>query len=128
MWSLLLPIALSLTGMTPPLGLAQATTPLAARVQSAAKFYWHRDGFMGMVGVQGSHHLVYGAGFGYANVQRQIRLGMTTRFRIGSISKQITAAGSLLRSDSKGLSAGFKRTHERTAIALKDRAKHPWMR
>ena len=74
MRSLLLPIALSFTGMTLPLGLAQATTPLAERVQSAAKFYRDRDGFMGVVGVQRSHHLVYGAGFGYANVERKTRL------------------------------------------------------
>jgi CubicO group peptidase (beta-lactamase class C family) len=82
--------------MTLLLGLAQANTPLAARVQSAAKFYRHRDGFMGVVGVQRSHHLVYGAGFGYANVERKTRLKMTTRFRIGSISKQFTAAAILL--------------------------------
>lgn len=49
-----------------------------------------------MVAVQRSHHLVYGAGFGYANVERQIRFDMTTRFRIGSISKQFTAAAILL--------------------------------
>jgi CubicO group peptidase (beta-lactamase class C family) len=96
MRSLLLPIALSLTGLTLPLGLAQATTPLAARFQSSAKFYRDRDGFMGVVGVQRNHHLVYGAGFGYANVERQIRFDMTTRFRIGSISKQFTAAAILL--------------------------------
>jgi CubicO group peptidase (beta-lactamase class C family) len=94
--SLLLPIILSFAGMTLPLGLAQPTTPLAAHIQSSAKFYRDRDGFMGVVGVQRSHHLVYGAGFGYANVEQHIPFDMDTRFRIGSLSKQFTAAAILL--------------------------------
>jgi CubicO group peptidase (beta-lactamase class C family) len=96
MRSLLLPIILILAGVTLPLGRAQATTPLAARIEGSAKFYRDRDGFMGVVGVQRSHHLVYGAGFGYANVERHIPLDINTRFRIGSLSKQFAAAAILL--------------------------------
>lgn len=51
---------------------------------------------MGVVGVQRSHHLVNESGFGYANVERHIPSDTNTRFRIGSLSKQFTAAAILL--------------------------------
>jgi hypothetical protein len=57
--------------------------------------------------------------------------GLLNYARIGATAFQRDAArnrSELLRSDSKGLSVGFKRTQERTAAALSDRAKHPWMR
>jgi CubicO group peptidase (beta-lactamase class C family) len=69
---------------------------LSARIQRAAAFYRDRDGFMGLVAVQRDHRLVYVSGFGYANVALNIPFGPDTRFPIGSVSKQFTAAAILL--------------------------------
>jgi CubicO group peptidase (beta-lactamase class C family) len=96
MRSLLLSIVLTLAGTALPPAAAQTTTPLAQRIENSAKFYQDRDRFMGVIEVQRDHHLLFGAGFGYADLEHHIPFDLTTRFRIGSLSKQFTAAAILL--------------------------------
>jgi len=77
-------------------GLAHPESHLSARIERSATFYRGRDGFMGAVAVQRNHHLVYESGYGDANVASKIPFGRDTRFPIGSVSKQFTAAAILL--------------------------------
>jgi CubicO group peptidase (beta-lactamase class C family) len=77
-------------------GPVQPEAQLSARIQRAATFYHDKDGFMGVVAVQRDHHLIYESGYGYANVALKIPFGRDTRFPIGSVSKQFTAAAILL--------------------------------
>ena len=69
---------------------------MAARINRAATFYQHRDGFMGMVAVARDHQLILQRGYGYANLEWQIPFTPDTRFRIGSLTKQFSAAAILL--------------------------------
>lgn len=69
---------------------------LSARIQRAAAFYRKRDGFMGVVAVQCSHRLIYESSFGFANAAARMPFRPDTRFPIGSISKQFTAAAILM--------------------------------
>lgn len=92
-------ISLILAFLAPPLigRPAQTGAPsLPTRIAHSAKFYRDRDGFMGVVAVQRSHHLIYEVGYGYANVASHIPFERDTRFPIGSLSKQFTAAAILL--------------------------------
>ena len=75
---------------------AQAVATMAARINQAATFYQNRDGFMGMVGVARDHQIIFQRGYGYANLESQIPFTPDTRFRIGSLTKQFTAAAILL--------------------------------
>lgn len=75
---------------------AQAVPTMAARINRAATFYQHRDGFMGMVAVARDHQLILQRGYGYANLEWQIPFTPDTRFRIGSLTKQFSAAAVLL--------------------------------
>jgi CubicO group peptidase (beta-lactamase class C family) len=69
---------------------------MAARIDRAATFYQNRDGFMGMVAVARGHQIIFQRGYGYANLESQIPFTPDTRFRIGSLTKQFTAAAILL--------------------------------
>jgi CubicO group peptidase (beta-lactamase class C family) len=69
---------------------------LSSRMDHAALFYRKRDGFSGMAAVARNHQLIFQRGYGYANLEWQIAFTPDTRFRIGSISKQFTAAAILL--------------------------------
>jgi CubicO group peptidase (beta-lactamase class C family) len=51
---------------------------------------------MGVVAVQRAHHLVFEGGYGYANRSSHTPFDRDTRFPIGSLSKQFTAAAILL--------------------------------
>jgi len=75
---------------------AQEQISLPARIDRAAKFYRNRDGFMGMVAVARDHQLIFQRGYGYANLEWEIPFTPDTRFRVGSLSKQFTAAAILL--------------------------------
>jgi CubicO group peptidase (beta-lactamase class C family) len=75
---------------------AQSDSQISMRIQRAAEFYRNRDGFMGVVAVQRDHHLVYESGYGYANLASKTSFTSQTRFPIGSLSKQFTAAAILL--------------------------------
>ena len=78
------------------IGPAQAEGRLSARIQHSARFYRDRDGFMGVVAVGRAHHLIYEAGYGYANMASHVPFKRDTHFPIGSVSKQFTAAAILL--------------------------------
>jgi len=76
---------------------AQPGVPhLSTRIEHSAEFYHHRYGFMGVVAVERAHHLVYESGYGYANMASHTAFDRDTRFPIGSLSKQFTAAAILL--------------------------------
>jgi len=90
---LLILASLELIGLP---GQMQPDGRLSGRMERAAAFYQDRDGFMGVVAVQRDHHLVYESGYGYANVALKVPFGHETRFPVGSISKQFTAAAILL--------------------------------
>ena len=77
-------------------GSAQREAQLSARIQHAAKFYRDRDGFSGVIAVQRDHNLIYESGYGYANAALRTPFQADTRFPIGSVSKQFTAAAVLL--------------------------------
>ncbi len=88
-------LAVSFVLATPPAP-AQAVPGLANRMERAAAFYQNRDGFMGMVAVARDHKIVFQHGYGYANLESKILFTLDTRFRIGSLTKQFTAAAILL--------------------------------
>jgi CubicO group peptidase (beta-lactamase class C family) len=88
-------LAVSFVLAIPP-ATAQAIPGLATRMERAAAFYQNRDGFMGMVAVARDHKIVFQHGYGYANLESKILFTLDTRFRIGSLTKQFTAAAILL--------------------------------
>ena len=88
-------LAISFVLAIPPVT-AQAIPGLANRMESAATFYRNRDGFMGMVAVARDHQIVFQHGYGYANLESKISFTLDTQFRIGSLTKQFTAAAILL--------------------------------
>lgn len=96
MLSLLISLILASLAQTTAPGPAQPEAQLSARIERAATFYRARDGFMGMVAVHRDHHLVDESGYGYANLALKTPFGPHTRFPIGSLSKQFTAAAILL--------------------------------
>jgi CubicO group peptidase (beta-lactamase class C family) len=87
-------LVLPLVSATP--ASAQTESHLPARIQQSATFYRNQDGFMGVVAVQRKQHLLYESGYGYANVTAKTPFTPDTRFPVGSISKQFTAAAILL--------------------------------
>jgi len=90
---LALVISAALTG---PPGAAQAGPLVSTRIDRAAEFYHSRDSFMGMVAVARNHHVIFLRGYGYANLESKTPFTPNMRFRIGSLSKQFTAAAILL--------------------------------
>src|ERR1700722_11985549 len=83
-----------LLAVPPPI--AQQASPTAVRIDRAATFYEKRDGFMGMVAVARDHQIIFPRGYGYANLESKTPFPPDTRFRIGSLTKQFTAAAILL--------------------------------
>jgi CubicO group peptidase (beta-lactamase class C family) len=67
-----------------------------SRIERIARFYRDRDGFMGTVAVAKEGRTVFDRSYGYADVERNIPFTEPTRFPIGSLSKQFTAAAILL--------------------------------
>ena len=88
-------LAISFVSAIPP-ATAQAIPGLANRMERAGNYYQNRDGFMGMVAVARDHQIVFQDGYGYANLESKILFTMDTQFRIGSLTKQFTAAAILL--------------------------------
>jgi len=96
MRSLLISLILASLELSSVSGPAPPEARLSARIQRAATFYRDKDEFMGVVAIQRDHHLIYESGYGYANVASKTPFGPKTRFPIGSVSKQFTAAAILL--------------------------------
>jgi CubicO group peptidase (beta-lactamase class C family) len=61
-----------------------------------AQFYHDREGLSGVIAVERNHHLLFQAGCGYANYEKQTPFKRDTRFAVASLSKQFTAAAILL--------------------------------
>jgi CubicO group peptidase (beta-lactamase class C family) len=94
--SLLISLALISLGLATMYASAQSEAQMPARIQRAATYYRNRDGFMGVIAIQRDHHLIYESGYGYANLASKTPFTPQTRFPIGSLSKQFTAAAILL--------------------------------
>ncbi|WP_058188360.1 serine hydrolase domain-containing protein [Terracidiphilus gabretensis] len=99
MRSLLISLILASLGLSIVPAPARSESQMPTRIQRAAEFYHNHDGFMGVVAVQRDHHLIYESGYGYANVASKTPFTQQTRFPIGSLSKQFTAAAILLLQD-----------------------------
>jgi CubicO group peptidase (beta-lactamase class C family) len=67
-----------------------------SRIEHIAEFYRQRDGFMGTVVVARKGQTLFEKSYGYADVEKQSPFKQDTRFPIGSLSKQFTAAAILL--------------------------------
>lgn len=102
--------------MTTPSRLAAATTALALLLPCAAEVSLE-DGAKNHLGkltqetlpglavlVARDGNIVYQAGFGFADIEKKIPVTPETKFRIGSVSKQFTAAALLRLADEGKLS------------------------
>ncbi|MFZ0639259.1 MAG: serine hydrolase domain-containing protein [Candidatus Acidiferrales bacterium] len=99
---LFLLLCVCLSGYSAPIAFAQtATAPaLASEPYAEARAHAHAignellaRGIPGLaVAVAVDGHLVYAEGFGYADLEERVPAWPTTKFRIGSISKTLTAA------------------------------------
>jgi ABC-type multidrug transport system ATPase subunit/CubicO group peptidase (beta-lactamase class C family) len=67
-----------------------------SRIHSAVHSYVSRDRFMGSVLIARGGQIVFSKGYGYADVERRTPNTPSTRFPIGSLTKQFTAAAVLL--------------------------------
>ena len=105
-------------GVSTTLAPAQSEAQMTTRIQRAAEFYRKRDGFMGVIALQRDHHLVYESGYGYANAALKTAFTPNTRFPIGSLSKQFTAAAILLlQQDGKLKTSDLLNRHYQNAPA-----------
>jgi CubicO group peptidase (beta-lactamase class C family) len=68
----------------------------SSQFRRIAAFYRNRDGFMGMAVVAKDNRILFAKNYGYANIEWHIPFAEDTRFPIGSLSKQFTAAAILL--------------------------------
>lgn len=98
---ILLSFCLSFTGLYAPIAAAQTAAPaVVAEPYADARAHAHKigdellaRGIPGMsVAVAVDGHLVYAEGFGSADLEERVPAWPTTKFRIGSISKTLTAA------------------------------------
>ncbi|MGA2889164.1 MAG: serine hydrolase domain-containing protein [Terracidiphilus sp.] len=92
----ILPVVAIFFVLAVPSAAAQAVSAMAVRIDRAATFYQNHDGFMGMVAVARDHQIIFQRGYGHADRESQIPFTPDTRFRIGSLTKQFTAAAILL--------------------------------
>lgn len=91
---LLLPAALAAQTSAP--SAAPAPAPYAAAVDSARRLvdaFVRTERVVGLaLAVGAGDRIVWSEGFGYADVEQRVPVWPTTKFRIGSISKSLTAA------------------------------------
>jgi CubicO group peptidase (beta-lactamase class C family) len=69
---------------------------LPARIEQIPRSYARNNQFMGAVLVAEGDRVIIDKGYGYANIERQEPNTPDTKFRLGSITKQFTAACVLL--------------------------------
>jgi CubicO group peptidase (beta-lactamase class C family) len=86
-------VFLALTGILLPLALAAQDT---ARMDAVVRSYVDGKTFMGSVLVARDGEVLFSKGYGYANLEWEIPNTPTTKFRLGSVTKQFTAAAVLL--------------------------------
>lgn len=68
----------------------------AARMDQIASDYYTRKQFMGAVLVAQGDHILFEKDYGYANLEWNTPFALDAKFRIGSMTKQFTAASILL--------------------------------
>src|SRR5262249_32271870 len=77
-----------------------ASSPLqnveSARMDQIAQSYVSNKHFMGAVLVARDNNVLFSKGYGFANLEWDIPNTPSTKFRIGSLTKQFTAAAILL--------------------------------
>jgi len=94
---LLLAISLSVTAQTATAPAPQAPYSAAAEHARAIAKGWLARGIPGLsIAVAIDGKVVYSEGFGFADLEQRIPVSPSTRFRIGSISKPLTAVGLVL--------------------------------
>jgi CubicO group peptidase (beta-lactamase class C family) len=84
---------------------AQAA-PDAARIDQVIQTYVTRHKFMGTVLVARGETVIFDRAYGYANLETMDPTATDTRFRIGSMTKQFTAAAILLLEERNRLQTG----------------------
>src|SRR5215831_9726224 len=67
-----------------------------ARIDEIPRSYARNNQFMGTVLVAEGDRVILNKGYGYANIERQEPNTPDTKFRLGSVTKQFTAACVLL--------------------------------
>jgi CubicO group peptidase (beta-lactamase class C family) len=67
-----------------------------ARMEQVVQSYAANQSFMGSVLIARGSHVLLSKGYGFANLEWNIPNSPTTKFRLGSITKQFTAASILL--------------------------------
>ncbi len=81
-------------------------TATIARLRSEIETYVHayaeEQGFMGTILVARGDHVLFSEGFGFANLELNVLNTTETMFRVGSVSKQFTAAA-ILQLQERGL-------------------------
>lgn len=85
-------LVLALLASVQPLA-AQQHTEAIAQARALAKQWMAERGYVGLgiaVGIKGE--IVWSEGFGYADLEQQVPVTRETKFRIGSVSKSLTAA------------------------------------
>lgn len=78
----------------------------APRMEQVVQFYVSRKQFMGSVLVARDKTVLFEKGFGFANLEWDIPNSPTTKFRLGSLTKQFTAACILLLQERGKLNVG----------------------
>ena len=84
--------------LAPAIGSAQtpATPAQIARIDQVARYYVEKGDFRGSVLVAQGDRVVFDKAYGFANEEWQVANTPDTKFRLGSITKQFTAACVLL--------------------------------
>jgi len=75
---------------------ASQASPDVARMEQVVQFYVSNKQFMGSVLVARGNDILLNKGYGFANLEWDIPDSPSTKFRLGSITKQFTAASVLL--------------------------------
>jgi CubicO group peptidase (beta-lactamase class C family) len=78
----------------------------AARMDQIARFYVDTNQFMGSVLVARGDEVVFSKSYGFANLEWQVPNALDGKFRIGSVTKQFTAAAILLLEERGKLKTG----------------------
>jgi len=79
-----------------PAAISQSTSPEKLRMMQVVQNYVDNKSFMGDVLVAEGNHIALESAYGYADLDWSIPNTIDTKFRIGSLTKQFTAASILL--------------------------------
>jgi CubicO group peptidase (beta-lactamase class C family) len=84
------------TGETNQANAASQTSPDLARMEEVIQSYMSEKKFMGCVLVARGSNVLLDKGYGFANLEWEIPNSPAAKFRLGSVTKQFTAASILL--------------------------------